>query len=48
MMPRSQFTIKTLLWLMALVAAFFACIAFHRGLMNRQEPEFYHAQPPME
>jgi hypothetical protein len=47
-MRRPQFSLKTLLWLMAAVAAFFGGMAVHRGLMSREEPPFYHAQPPME
>ena len=47
-MPRPQFSIRTLLWLMLVVAAFFAGMTVQRSLTSRQEPEFYHAQPPME
>jgi hypothetical protein len=30
-MPRPQFTLKTLLWLMAVVAAFFAAVRWHNN-----------------
>ena len=47
-MPRPQFSLRTLLWLMLVVAAFCAGMAVERALMNRPQGGFYHAQPPME
>lgn len=35
-MPRPQFTLKTLLWLVLAVAAFFAGMKFDRQLLNWQ------------
>jgi hypothetical protein len=52
-MNHPQFSIRSLLWLTLVVAAFLGGMIFERERARREmegahESPFYHAQPPME